>query len=61
MVGERAQVTAADVDALRTVGFNDEDIVEIMAYIALNLFTNCINVALNVPLDLPKIALIVQD
>ena len=58
VVSDRAQVSAADVDALRSVGFTDEHIVEIMAHIALNLFTNYINVALNVPVDFPEVALI---
>lgn len=58
VVSDRAQVGAADIDTLRVVGFTDEHIVEIMAHIALNLFTNYINVALNVPVDFPKVALI---
>ncbi len=57
VVANRAQITADDVAALRAVGFDDEHIVEIMAHVALNLFTNYINVALEVPLDFPKVAL----
>lgn len=60
VVNDRAQVSAADVDALRAVGFTEEHVVEIMAHIALNLFTNYINVALNVPVDFPKVALVAQ-
>lgn len=60
VVSERAQVTAADVAALRTAGFTDEHVVEILAHVALNLFTNYINVALNVPVDFPKVALVAQ-
>ncbi len=57
VVGQRAQVTDADVAALREAGFGDEQIVEIMAHVALNLFTNYINVALDVPVDFPRVAL----
>ena len=35
----------------------DEGIVEIVAHVALNLFTNYVNVALDVPVDFPKVAL----
>lgn len=57
VVTHRAQVTAEDVDALRAVGFDDEHIVEILAHVALNLFTNYVNVAFDVPLDFPKVQL----
>jgi len=39
LVNERGQVDAADVQALRDQGVNDEQIVEIVAHVALNLFT----------------------
>ncbi|WP_219462253.1 carboxymuconolactone decarboxylase family protein [Nonomuraea rhizosphaerae] len=57
LVDSRAQVSDADVEALRAAGFDDEEIVEIVAHVALNLFTNYVNVALSVPLDFPKVAL----
>lgn len=57
VVEQRAQVTDADVQRLRDNGFGDEQIVEIIAHVALNLFTNYINVALDIPLDFPKVAL----
>jgi uncharacterized peroxidase-related enzyme len=57
VVDLRAQVTDADVTTLREAGFGDEQIVEIMAHVALNLFTNYINVALDIPVDFPKVAL----
>ncbi|CAG9181084.1 carboxymuconolactone decarboxylase family protein [Cupriavidus respiraculi] len=57
MVEQRAQVTDADIASLRENGFGDEQIVEIIAHVALNLFTNYINVALDVPVDFPKVAL----
>lgn len=57
LVESRGQVTDADVAALRAAGYDDEGIVEIIAHVALNLFTNYINVALNVPVDFPAVKL----
>ncbi len=56
-VEKRAELHDADFDALRAVGFDDEGIVEIIAHIALNLFTNYINIALDVPVDFPSVKL----
>ena len=55
---QRAQVEAGDLHGLRELGFDDELIVEIMAHVALNVYTNYINVALDVPVDFPKVALV---
>jgi len=57
LVESRAQVTDADVAALRAAGFDDSEIVEIVAHVALNLFTNYVNVALGVAVDFPRIRL----
>lgn len=57
VVTDRAQVSDADVQALRDAGFNDEGIVEIVANIALNLYTNYLNLALDVPVDFPSVRL----
>lgn len=57
LVDARGQVDAADVQALRSAGFDDAHIVEIVAHVALNLFTNYVNVALEVPVDFPGVKL----
>jgi uncharacterized peroxidase-related enzyme len=57
VVRDRAAVSAEDVAALKDAGFDDEGVVEILAHVALNLFTNYANVALDVPVDFPSIAL----
>lgn len=57
LVDKRADIATADVDALRSAGFDDETVVEIIAHVALNLFTNYINVALDVPVDFPGVKL----
>ena len=58
MVRDRAHVADADVDALRAAGFDDGEIVEILAHVGLNLFTNDVNVALDVPVDFPAVAFV---
>nr|WP_299503042.1 peroxidase-related enzyme [uncultured Rhizobium sp.] len=57
VVDKRAGIDTAEVNALRSAGFDDEDVVEIVAHIALNLFTNYLNVALDVPVDFPGVKL----
>ena len=57
VVKQRAQVNEQDFVELRSAGFEDEHIVEILAHVALNIFTNYINIALDVPLDFPAVAL----
>ena len=57
LVNDRGQVTDHDVQALRDAGFSDGQIVEILAHVALNLFTNYVNVAFAVPVDFPAVPL----
>ncbi len=57
LVSDRGQVSTQDIDAMRALGFDDEDLVEIMAHVALNLFTNYVNVAFDTPVDFPAVKL----
>lgn len=57
LVEKRGQVSSAEVDALRAHGWTDEQIVETIAQVALNLFTNYVNIALDVPIDFPSVTL----
>jgi uncharacterized peroxidase-related enzyme len=57
VVNNRAQIADADVAGLREAGYSDQEIVEILAHVALNLFTNYINVAFQVPVDFPSVKL----
>lgn len=57
VVDARGQIGEADVQVVRDAGFDDEAVVEIMAHVALNLFTNYVNVAFAVPVDFPAVAL----
>jgi uncharacterized peroxidase-related enzyme len=57
VVNNRAQISDEEVANLRSVGYTDEEIVEILAHVALNLFTNYVNVAFKVPVDFPSVKL----
>lgn len=57
LVERRGGVESDDVKALVAAGFDDGEIVEIIAHVALNLFTNYVNVALDVPVDFPSVKL----
>lgn len=57
LVDKRGQVSAAEVDSVRAAGWSDEEIVEAVGQVALNIFTNYINVALDVPVDFPSVGL----
>lgn len=53
VANHRGNVTDEDVAALRTLGFTDGDIVEIIANTALNIFTNYFNNAVGTVIDFP--------
>jgi uncharacterized peroxidase-related enzyme len=57
LVDSRGQVDATQVQALRDAGFDDAQVVELIAHVALNLFTNYLNIALDVPVDFPGVKL----
>lgn len=57
LLENRGQINTADVEKLRSIGFDDSAIVEVIAHVALNLFTNYVNVALDVPVDFPGVKL----
>jgi uncharacterized peroxidase-related enzyme len=57
LVEQRGQVSDADVGAMRAAGFDDGQVVEVLAHVALNLFTNYVNVAFAVPVDFPGVKL----
>jgi uncharacterized peroxidase-related enzyme len=57
LVASRGQVSEADLEAVRQAGYNEGEIAEIIAHVALNIFTNYFNIAAGVEVDFPKIAL----
>jgi len=57
IVAKQGRATQSDVDAVRDAGFTDGEIAEIIAHVALNIFTNYFNNTADVEVDFPKIAL----
>lgn len=52
----KGQVTEADLTAVHDAGFSEGEIAEIIAHVALNVFTNYFNIATNVDIDFPKVS-----
>jgi uncharacterized peroxidase-related enzyme len=57
IVAKKGHATDADLQAVQRAGFTDGEIAEIIAHVALNLFTNYFNTTAGVEVDFPKIAL----
>jgi uncharacterized peroxidase-related enzyme len=55
VVGARGHVTEADVQAVKTAGYDDAQIIEILLHVALNTLTNYVNTALATEIDFPKL------
>jgi uncharacterized peroxidase-related enzyme len=55
IVETRGWVDDADVEAVRTAGFNDGQITEIIATVSLNIFTNYFNHIAQTAIDFPKV------
>jgi uncharacterized peroxidase-related enzyme len=55
---ERGGVSDADLLAARAAGLMDEEIVEILALVVLNVFTNTVGKASQVAIDFPRVALL---
>lgn len=54
-VRERGRVSGSDMEELRSVGFSDEEIVEIIALVALNIFRNYFNLIAGTEIDFPLV------
>lgn len=52
---QRGAISKADFSAVRSAGYSDEEIVEIIAHVALNTLTNYLNSALQTDIDFPSI------
>jgi uncharacterized peroxidase-related enzyme len=55
VVRERGHVSEADVKAVRDAGFTEGQIVEIVAVIAENVFTNLLNIVADTDIDFPVV------
>ncbi len=54
----RGEVTTREFEALRAAGYSDGEIVEIIALVALNVFTNLLGKSTQIPVDFPEVALL---
>ena len=55
MVEANCQVTESDRNAVRTVGSPDGEIVDRVAHVALNAITNCLGIATERTLSVPRL------
>ena len=55
LVEDRGLVTDRDVEQLRQAGYNDGEIAEIVASVALNIFTNYFNHVAGTEIDFPTV------
>ena len=51
----RGAVTSQELERVRSSGFSDTEIVEIIAHVAVNIFTNYFNRAAETDIDFPKV------
>jgi alkylhydroperoxidase family enzyme len=54
IVAARGQVGVGDLNAVREAGWDDAAIVEVVAHVALNTFTNYFNNVVDTDLDFPR-------
>jgi uncharacterized peroxidase-related enzyme len=57
----RGKVSDAEIEAVRNAGFTEQAIAEIVAAVALSVFTNYFNNVANTEIDFPKLSLISQQ
>lgn len=56
IIETKGQVTDEQVAEVRAAGYSDQEILEIIAHVALNVFTNYFNSATQVEIDFPKVS-----
>ncbi|USI28968.1 carboxymuconolactone decarboxylase family protein [Alteromonas macleodii] len=57
---QRGKTSKADFDAIRSAGYNDAEIIEIIALVSVNIFTNYLNETLDTDIDFPKAGKVVS-
>jgi uncharacterized peroxidase-related enzyme len=57
IISTQGRPSDAEFEAVRKAGFSDAEIADIIAHVALNVFTNYFNNTAEVEVDFPKIAL----
>ena len=58
LVEKKGKVSDSDVEELKSAGYSDQGIAEIIAHTALTIFTNYFNNGLQVVVDFPKVDLV---
>jgi uncharacterized peroxidase-related enzyme len=56
LIETRGRTTENDLQAVRSAGFNDEEIIEILSHVALNIFTNYFNETFQTENDFPAVS-----
>lgn len=56
IVRERGHVAATDLEAVRSAGYGDAEIIEIVLHVALNTLTNYVNEVAGTDIDFPVVA-----
>jgi alkylhydroperoxidase family enzyme len=49
----RGRVTEGDIEAVKSAGYDDGQVIEIVLHVALNTWTNYLNVAAQTDIDFP--------
>ena len=55
VVRERGQVSPLDLQAAREAGLDDQDLLEVVANVAVNILTNYTNLVAGTVVDFPKV------
>jgi uncharacterized peroxidase-related enzyme len=55
IAAQRGEISAADFDAARSAGLTDGEIAEVVAHVALNVFTNYFNHVAATDIDFPEV------
>jgi uncharacterized peroxidase-related enzyme len=55
LVSKRGAVNDADVNAVKEAGYTDGEVGEIVAHVALNIFTNYLNITAQTVIDFPEV------
>jgi uncharacterized peroxidase-related enzyme len=56
VLNTKGQISDADLAAVRSAGFSEGEVAEIIAHVALNVFTNYFNNTTGVDIDFPKVS-----
>ena len=56
VLDSKGRIREADIADMRASGFSDGEIAEIIAHVALNVFTKLLNIATEVEIDFPNVS-----